>query len=103
MAFPAVSKLESPEVRAPNPVVRAPIAVIVALTSSLFLLFMLGPIVGLVSAGGARGVATLGSDRDLRAALLLTVATATLATLLGVVGATPLAYLLARRSFRGRA
>jgi molybdate/tungstate transport system permease protein len=98
-----VSKLESVEPRRPNPTVRAVASVIVAIVSSLFLLFMLGPIVGLVSAGGAHGVASLASDRDLRASLLLTVGTATVATLLGIVGATPLAYLLARRSFRGRA
>ena len=98
-----VSKLESVEPRRPNPAVRATATIVVAVASSLFLLFMLGPLVGLVSAGGARGVASLASDRDLRASLLLTAVTATIATLLGIVGATPLAYLLARRSFRGRA
>ena len=98
-----VSKLESVEPSRPNPAARAVASIIVAIVSSLFLLFMLGPIVGLVTAGGARGVATLGGDPELRASLLLTVATATVATLLGIVGATPLAYLLARRSFRGRA
>ena len=101
-----VSKLESLtsiERQRPNPAARAVASVVVAIASSLFLLFMLGPIVGLVSAGGARGVASLASDRELRASLLLTVGTATIATILGIVGATPLAYLLARRSFRGRA
>jgi len=98
-----VSKLESIERKRPNPAARAVASVVVAIASSLFLLFMLGPIVGLVSAGGARGVASLASDRELRASLLLTVGTATIATILGIVGATPLAYLLARRSFRGRA
>ena len=38
----------------------------------------------------------------MRQSLLLTAATATLATVLGMLGGTPLAYLLARRSFRGR-
>jgi molybdate/tungstate transport system permease protein len=98
-----VSKLESVERHQPNPAARAVASVVVAIASSLFLLFMLGPIVGLVSAGGARGVASLASDRELRASLLLTIGTATIATILGIVGATPLAYLLARRSFRGRA
>ena len=98
-----VSKLESIEPRRQNPAVRAIATIVVAVASSLFLLFMLGPIVGLVSAGGARGVASLASDRELRASLLLTAVTATIATLLGIIGATPLAYLLARRSFRGRA
>ena len=44
-------------------------------------------------------VAALASDAELRASLLLTASTATIATLLGVLGATPLAYLLARRAF----
>ena len=52
----------------------------------------------------ARAVSSLASDdHELRASLLLTVITATIATLLGVLGATPLAYLLARRAFPGRA
>jgi molybdate/tungstate transport system permease protein len=77
--------------------------VVVAICASLFLLFILGPVVGLVASGGARGIRALGADAELRASLLLTVVTATVATLLGVVGGTPLAYLLARRAFRGRA
>jgi molybdate/tungstate transport system permease protein len=99
-----VSNLESSDgPHRPNPAVRAIASVVVAIGSSLFLLFMLGPIVGLVSSGGARGVAALATDADLRASLLLTAVTATIATVLGILGATPLAYLLARRSFRGRA
>jgi molybdate/tungstate transport system permease protein len=45
----------------------------------------------------------LGSDAELRDALLLTAATATTATLLGLLAGTPIAYLLARRAFPGRA
>ncbi len=82
---------------------RAALSVAVAAAASLFLLFIVAPVAGLVGAGGARGLATLTSDAELRASLLLTVTTATTATLLGVIGATPLAYLLARKSFRGRA
>ena len=82
---------------------RAVATILVALFASLFLLFILAPVVGLVSSGGARGVASLASDHELRASLWLTVATATVATLLGMLGGTPLAYLLARRAFRGRA
>lgn len=82
---------------------RAVATVFVAMVSSVFLLFILGPIVGLLSAAGARGIAGLAIDAELRGALVLTVVTATTATFLGIVGATPLAYLLARRSFRGRA
>lgn len=86
----------------PNPAARAAIGVVVALVASLFLLFILAPLIGLVSFGGARGITALGTDHELRDALARTAITATIATLLGVIGATPVAYLLARRSFRGR-
>jgi len=79
------------------------LSVAVALAASLFLLFLAAPLVGLVSGGGAQGVRQLASDPELRASLLLTIGTATLATLLGIVGATPVAYALARGRFRGRA
>ncbi len=78
-------------------------SVVVAVVSSVFLLFIVGPVAGLVGAGGARGVAALAGDSELRQSLLLTALTATTATLLGIVGGTPIAYLLARRSFRGKA
>ena len=79
------------------------LSVAVALAASLFLLFLAAPLIGLVSGGGARGMRQLASDPELRASLVLTIGTATLATLLGVVGATPVAYALARGRFRGRA
>ena len=74
-----------------------------ALAASLLLLFIAAPVAGLVVAGGARGLARLGTDTELRASLVLTVLTAFAATLIGIVGGTPLAWLLARRRFRGRA
>jgi len=77
--------------------------VLVALAASLFLLFLVAPLVGLVGGGGVRGVRALATDAELRSSLALTIATATLATLLGIVGATPVAYALARGRFRGRA
>jgi molybdate/tungstate transport system permease protein len=89
--------------RGSNVVGRAVLGVLVALAASLFLLFIVGPVVGLVGAGGLRGVRALGSDAELRASLSLTAITATIASVLGVIGGTPLAYLLARKSFRGRA
>ena len=82
---------------------RAVASVVVAVVASLFLLFIVGPVAGLVAEGGARGLGALGSDAELRRSLLLTALTATLATLLGVLGGTPIAYLLARRAFRGKA
>jgi len=78
-------------------------SVVAALAGSLLLLFLFAPLAGLIAAGGAAGAAKLGSDSELRSALLLTALTATSATLLGVVGGTPVAYLLERRRFRGRA
>ncbi|MGH7617452.1 MAG: ABC transporter permease [Gemmatimonadaceae bacterium] len=104
MAVPDFSVLEAaPEPKPPSAAARAAVAVAVAIASSLFLLFIVAPVVGLVASGGARGLASLGSDRELRGSLELTAITATLATLLGVMGGTPLAYLLARRRFPGRA
>lgn len=92
--------MSEPRPRLPRP--EAILSVVVALAASLFLLFVIAPLVGLVGSGGASGVARLASDSELRASLLLTVGTATLATLLGVIGATPVAYALARGRFRGR-
>ncbi|HNV74911.1 MAG: ABC transporter permease [Gemmatimonadetes bacterium] len=77
--------------------------IVAALAASLLLLFLVAPIGELVWRGSADGVARLGSDAELRSALALTGLTATLATLLGVATGIPLAYLLARRRFRGRA
>jgi molybdate/tungstate transport system permease protein len=78
------------------------LSVVVAVAASLFLLFLVAPLAGLVGSGGAAGVSQLASDEELRSALLLTVGTATLATVLGILGATPVAYALARGRFRGR-
>ena len=75
----------------------------VALAASVLLLFLLGPIAHLIATSGAAGIGRIGDDAELRAALALTALTATAATVAGVAGATPLAYLLARREFRGRA
>lgn len=78
-------------------------SILAALGGSLFLLFLVAPIVRLVGAGGVAGIPRLFTDSELRASLWLTALTATAATLLGVLGGTPVAYLLARRAFRGRA
>lgn len=106
MAAPGISVLEStppPAPRRASAVTRAIATVAVAVVSSLFLLFIVAPVAGLVVAGGGRGLSSLSADSELRDSLLLTAVTATIATLIGVVGATPIAYVLARRSFRGRA
>ena len=77
--------------------------VVSALLASLFLLFLVAPLLGLVGAGGVAGVRRLAADPELRAALALTLFTATAATLCAVLGGTPIAYVLERRRFRGRA
>ena len=79
------------------------LSVVVGLAASLFLLFIAGPVAGLVGAGGLAGVRQLATDAELRFSLGLTVVTATAATLLALIGATPVAYALARGRFRGRA
>jgi molybdate/tungstate transport system permease protein len=78
-------------------------SVVAALMASLLLLFLAAPILRLVTESGADGLMRLTSDAELRSSLLLTGFTATAATLLGVLGGTPLAWLLARKEFPGRA
>ena len=55
----------------------------------------------MLTAGG-QGVRRLGSDAELRGSLALTALTATAAMVIGLLCGTPLAYLLARRQFRGK-
>jgi molybdate/tungstate transport system permease protein len=74
-----------------------------AIASSLLLLFLVLPVVRLVAAGGSQGATQLWTDAELRRSLALTALTATAATLLAALGGTPLAWMLARRAFRGRA
>jgi molybdate/tungstate transport system permease protein len=89
--------------RPPTTLGNAVASVVVAVATSLLLLFIAAPLVGLVGGSGAAAIRGLISDAELRSSLGLTVAAATLATLLGAAGATPLAYALARGRFRGRA
>jgi molybdate/tungstate transport system permease protein len=77
--------------------------VLAAVASSLLLLFLVLPVVRLVAAAGPEGAARLWSDAELRQSLRLTALTATAATLIAAVCGAPLAWLLARRAFRGRA
>lgn len=72
------------------------------LAGTLLLLFLALPIAALIAAAGLTGVRQLATDAELRDALLRTAGTATGATLLGIAGGTPLAWLLARGRFRGR-
>jgi molybdate/tungstate transport system permease protein len=77
--------------------------VLAAIASSLLLLFLVLPVVRLVAAAGPEGAARLWSDTELRQSLVLTALTATTATILGGLGGIPVAWLFARRAFRGRA
>jgi molybdate/tungstate transport system permease protein len=77
--------------------------VFAAFASSLLLLFLVLPVVRLVAAAGAQGTSRLWTDVELRQSLVLTAATATAATLIAALCGAPLAWLLARRAFRGRA
>lgn len=97
-------RVTSHESRVTTPRLRhAILTVVAALGGSLLLLFLAAPVVELVVAGGARGIAQLGSDAELRGSLQLTALTATIATLVGVACGTPIAWILARTQFRGRA
>jgi molybdate/tungstate transport system permease protein len=83
-----------------SPLVNGTLGVIVAIVTSIFVLFMVAPLGGLVAAGGPSGLRSLATDDELRSSLALTFASATVATILGIVGGTPLAYYLARRPSR---
>jgi molybdate/tungstate transport system permease protein len=77
--------------------------IIAGAASSLLLLFLVLPVLHLVAAAGPQGATRLWSDSELRQSLVLTAVTATAATLIAALCGAPLAWLLARRAFRGRA
>lgn len=79
------------------------LTVVAAAGGSLLLLFLAAPVAELIITGGAGGIARLASDAELRYSLALTVGTATAATVIGVLCGTPIAWLLSRTQFRGRA
>lgn len=86
-----------------SPIAHGVLSVVAALLASSLLLFLALPILRLVTEAGGAGLSRLTSDAELRQSLILTGLTATGATVLGVLGGTPLAWLLARREFPGRA
>ena len=77
-------------------------SVLAALAASALLLFLAVPTLTLVAKGGAGGVRGLFSDAELLGAIALTFLTATASTLIAALLGTPLAYWLARSTFRGR-
>jgi len=100
--MPVTTSAQSPR-RASRFVPTALSTVVAAALGSLLLLFLAAPVAELLAKAGVAGVARLGGDVELRSALMLTALCATAATALGVFGGTPLAYLLSRSEFRGRA
>ncbi len=66
------------------------------------MLFIVGPLLRLLATATPAGLAEVLADGEVRASIVLTVVTATIATLLATVFGVPLAYLLARSRFPGR-
>jgi len=76
--------------------------VALATLGALLVLFIVGPLLRLLFLATPGSLGEALRDQELLASIGLTVGTATAATLIGVALGVPLAYLLARRSFRGR-
>jgi molybdate/tungstate transport system permease protein len=70
--------------------------------SAGLVLFVIGPLLRLLLESSPGSLADALEDPELRASIILTVFTATIATLLAAVVGIPLAYLLARYRFPGR-
>ena len=84
--------------RAPLPWAR----LVLAGLGALLVLFIVGPLLRLLFLATPASLGEALRDQELLASIALTVGTATAATLIGALLGVPLAYLLARRSFRGR-
>jgi molybdate/tungstate transport system permease protein len=76
--------------------------VVLAGLGALLVLFIVGPLLRLLWESSPRSLAEALHDTELRDSILLTVFTASAATLLAALLGIPLAYLLARRRFPGR-
>lgn len=76
--------------------------VVLAVLGACLVLFVVGPLLRLLWESSPRSLTDALQDPELRASIVLTVLTATAATLLAALLGVPLAYLLARRQFRGR-
>jgi molybdate/tungstate transport system permease protein len=75
---------------------------LVALLGAVLILFIVGPLLRLLLMASPASLGQALGDPELRASILLTVGTATVATLTAALLGVPLAYLLARHRFRGR-
>ena len=84
-------------------VVRPPwLRVALAGAGALLVLFVIGPLLRLLLLASPQTLGDALRDTELRDSIILTVLTATIATLIGALLGIPLAYLLARRAFPGR-
>ena len=73
-----------------------------AALGALLVVFIVGPLLRLLFLATPASLGEALRDQELLASIALTLGTATAATLIGALLGVPLAYLLARRSFRGR-
>jgi molybdate/tungstate transport system permease protein len=76
--------------------------VALSILGALLVLFIVGPLLRLLFLATPQSLGQALHDRELLASIGLTLGTATAATLIGALLGVPLAYLLARRRFRGR-
>jgi molybdate/tungstate transport system permease protein len=76
--------------------------VVVAALGACLVLFIVGPLLRLLFFASPESLGAALRDTELRDSIVLTVFTASLATLIAALFGVPLAYLLARRNFPGR-
>jgi molybdate/tungstate transport system permease protein len=76
--------------------------VLLAGAGACLVLFIVGPLLRLLLLASPRTLGEALADPELRESIVLTVVTASIATLIALLLGVPLAYLLARRSFPGR-
>lgn len=76
--------------------------IVLAGLSAFLVLFIVGPLLRLLLLATPGSLSEAFRDAELRDSILLTVLTASAATLIGALLGVPLAYLLARRNFPGR-
>ncbi len=74
-----------------------------ALAAALLLLFILLPLLSIALSTSRQSLLATITDPEVLASLALTIATGAIATLLALLLGVPLAYLLARREFSGKA
>lgn len=76
--------------------------IVLAGLSAFLVLFIVGPLLRLLLLATPQSLGEAFRDAELRDSIVLTVLTASAATLIGALLGVPLAYLLARRKFPGR-